>query len=68
MEALPYLREIVLKRDQIDDFNQYPFSIPPVRELDSLFQKELLQHIRSRALLDYIQHRFYCHVQPLRLA
>ncbi|MCH8529309.1 MAG: AAA family ATPase [Saccharospirillum sp.] len=36
MEALPYLREIVLKRDQIDDFSGYPFSIPAVRELDSL--------------------------------
>lgn len=36
MEALPYLREIVLKRDQIDGFSRYPFSIPAVRELDSL--------------------------------
>ncbi len=36
MEALPYLREIVLKRDQIDDLGRYPFSIPAVRELDAL--------------------------------
>lgn len=36
MEALPYLREIVLKRDQINDLGRYPFSIPAVRELDAL--------------------------------
>ncbi|MEX1056288.1 MAG: AAA family ATPase [Natronospirillum sp.] len=36
MDALPYLREISLKRDQVESFDHYPFSIPAVRELDSL--------------------------------
>ena len=36
MRALPYLREISLKRDEIEDFGRYPFSIPAVFELDSL--------------------------------
>ena len=36
MEALPYLREISLKRDQIGEFDRYPFSIPAVGELDHL--------------------------------
>ena len=36
MEALPYLKEISLKRDEIENFKRYPFSIPAVRELDSL--------------------------------
>jgi predicted ATPase len=30
----PYLREISLKREQIDGYEAYPFSIPAVRELD----------------------------------
>ena len=42
MEALPYLREISLKRDDIDHFDQYPFSIPAIGELDALrFGKEV---------------------------
>lgn len=42
MQALPYLREIVLKRDEIEDVSAYPFSIPAVAELDSLeFGKEV---------------------------
>lgn len=36
MQALPYLREIALKRDEIEDVSAYPFSIPAVAELDSL--------------------------------
>ena len=36
MEALPYLREISLKRELIEHFDRYPFSIPAVRELDQL--------------------------------
>ena len=36
METFPYLREIVLKRDKIESFDNYPFSIPAVKELDSL--------------------------------
>lgn len=36
MEAKPYLREISLKRDEITDFEQYPFNIPSVRELPPL--------------------------------
>ncbi|WP_317933540.1 AAA family ATPase [Halioxenophilus sp. WMMB6] len=32
----PYLREIQLKRELIDDFDQYPFSIPAIRELGQL--------------------------------
>ena len=32
----PYLREISLKRDRIENPNIYPFSIPVVRELDCL--------------------------------
>ena len=36
MEAKPYLRSVSLKRDQISSFDSYPFSIPAVRELDTL--------------------------------
>jgi predicted ATPase len=32
----PYLREISLKREQIEGYGEYPFSIPAVRELDFL--------------------------------
>ena len=35
-EAKPYLRSVSLKRDQIPSFDSYPFSIPAVRELDTL--------------------------------
>lgn len=35
-EDRPYLREIQLKRDNISDFESYPFSIPAVKELDHL--------------------------------
>lgn len=42
MEPLPYLKEIFLKRDLIDSFDDYPFCIPAVKELDSLaFDKEV---------------------------
>ena len=34
MEPLPYLKTIELKRDLIDSFDVYPFSIPAVKELD----------------------------------
>ena len=34
MEAKPYLRSIELKRDSIASFDEYPYSIPVVRELD----------------------------------
>ncbi len=37
MEALPYLKEISLKRNDIPDTGRYPFSIPAVRELDNLY-------------------------------
>ncbi|MBI9018727.1 MAG: AAA family ATPase [Phycisphaerae bacterium] len=36
MNAKPYLREIVLKRDEVPDFNRYPFNIPAVSCLDTL--------------------------------
>ncbi len=35
-EDRPYLREIQLKRDDINSFEDYPFSIPAVKELDYL--------------------------------
>lgn len=35
-EAKPYLRSIQLKRNEIEDFDEYPFCIPAVRELDYL--------------------------------
>lgn len=42
MEVLPYLREIWLKRDLIENFDRYPFSIPAVRELDQIeFAREV---------------------------
>lgn len=34
MEPQPYLKTIELKRDLIDSFDVYPFSIPAVKELD----------------------------------
>lgn len=36
MEARPYLREISFKRDGVDNFDQYPFSIPAIKELHTL--------------------------------
>ena len=36
MEAKPYLRNIELKRDSIGNFDEYPYSVPVVRELDIL--------------------------------
>src|SRR5207245_6221135 len=39
-EAL--VRAVVLKRDEIDDFEVYPFSIPAIRKLDEL---ELHPHV-----------------------
>lgn len=36
MKAKPYLQEISLKRDAVPDFQNYPFSIPAVRELHTL--------------------------------
>jgi predicted ATPase len=36
MNAKPYLREILLKRDQIAAYNRYPFNLPAIRELDRL--------------------------------
>ncbi len=42
MDELPYLKKISLKRDRIESFHRYPFSIPAIRELDSLeFGKEV---------------------------
>lgn len=35
-EDRPYLKEVWLKRDDIEDFDAYPFCIPAVRELDFL--------------------------------
>ena len=36
MNARPYLREVSLKRDGIEDADAYPFDIPAVRKLDRL--------------------------------
>lgn len=36
LEERPYLREIQLKRDDIESFDEYPFNIPAVKELDVL--------------------------------
>ena len=36
METLPYLREISLKSEQIDNWNTFPFTIPAIRNLDRL--------------------------------
>ena len=42
MEPLPYLRSIELNRDSIESFDEYPFSIPAVKELDVLeFAREV---------------------------
>ena len=35
-EDRPYLRDIQLKRDDIDSFDEYPFCIPAINELDYL--------------------------------
>ncbi|MCP4974842.1 MAG: AAA family ATPase [Maribacter sp.] len=35
-EDRPYLRDIQLKRDDIEEFDEYPFCIPAVKELDHL--------------------------------
>ncbi len=36
METFPYLRKVILKRDTIEKFDNYPFSIPALKTLDSL--------------------------------
>lgn len=36
MDASQYVHRITLQRDQIDAFERYPFSLPAVRNLDSL--------------------------------
>jgi predicted ATPase len=36
MEAKPYLKEITLKREDIDSFDFYPFNIPAIQSLKSL--------------------------------
>lgn len=42
MDPLPYLKEVALKRDLIESFEVYPFSIPAIKELDSIdFGKEV---------------------------
>lgn len=42
MEPLPYLKAISLKRDQVESFDQYPFSLPVMRDLQTVeFGKEL---------------------------
>ncbi len=42
MEPLPYLKEIRLDRESVESFNKYPFSIPAIKELNSLrFDKQV---------------------------
>ena len=36
MRARPYLREISLKRDEITNYEEYPFNIPAIKELHRL--------------------------------
>ena len=36
MEILPYLREISLKADKIDDWSIFPFTIPAIKNLEQL--------------------------------
>ena len=36
MEAFPYLKKLTVKRDEIEDSEAYPFSIPAVANLESL--------------------------------
>ncbi|WP_230625518.1 hypothetical protein [Photobacterium leiognathi] len=33
-EEKPYLREIELKREKIDNYDQFPFSISAIKEFD----------------------------------
>ena len=36
MNSEPYLRELILRRDQVPDFSRYPFALPAVVALDRL--------------------------------
>jgi len=36
MEAFPYLKKLTVKREEIEDSETYPFSIPAVANLESL--------------------------------
>ncbi|WP_299399118.1 AAA family ATPase [uncultured Gelidibacter sp.] len=36
MKDLPYIIDLTLKRDKIENMESYPFSIPAIRELDSI--------------------------------
>lgn len=42
MQPLPYLKEISLKRGLVDSYNEYPFTLPVIKALDSIeFSKGL---------------------------
>jgi predicted ATPase len=36
LRAKPYLKEIQLKREKVADFDQFPFCVPAIKELDNL--------------------------------
>lgn len=36
MEELPYLQEVYLKRNLVESFDEYPFNIPVIKELNSI--------------------------------
>lgn len=43
MDKFPYLKQVSLKKDTIESFDQYPFSIPAVKHLDAIkFQSEVV--------------------------
>ncbi len=42
MNPLPYLQEVRLKKEKVNSFDTYPFSIPAIKELNSIkFAKEV---------------------------
>ena len=49
MEAKPYLKEIILKREDVPSFDAYPFNIPALRNFQSLkFHPEAIQLSRKQ--------------------
>ncbi len=36
LEEKPYLREIILNRGSVESFEEYPFSIPVIKQLEKL--------------------------------
>jgi hypothetical protein len=49
--AEPFIRTVALKRDEVSDFQAYPFSIPAIASLERRYE-ETEQYELTRSFLD----------------